>query len=85
MMPASDPVFAKGVKYLLDTQAPDGSWHVASGSIWLQPYFESGFPYAHDQWIPAAGTSGSTMALSVTVDSRPNSTARSSRTGSGER
>src|SRR5206468_1552884 len=56
-MRATDPVYAKGMKYLLDTQAADGSWHVKSRSIWLQPYFDSGFPYGTDQWISAAGTS----------------------------
>jgi ankyrin repeat protein len=66
-MATTDPVYAKGVKYLLRTQAADGSWHVKSRSIWLQPYFESGFPYGYDQWISAAGTSWATMALSLTV------------------
>jgi len=60
--------FRKGIKYLLRTQAPDGSWHVASRSIWLQPYFESGFPYGTDQWISVAGTSWAVMALSVSVE-----------------
>ena len=67
-MPVSDPVYGKGVKYLLNTQAADGSWHVNSRSIWLQPYFESGFPYGTDQWISAAGTSWAVMALSLTVE-----------------
>jgi hypothetical protein len=69
-MPASDAVYANGVKYLLKTQAPDGSWHVKSRSIWIQPYFESGFPYGPDQWISAAGTSWATIALSLTVDTQ---------------
>jgi ankyrin repeat protein len=64
----SDPVYQRGVKYLLRTQAPDGSWHVRSRSIWVQPYFESGFPYGHDQWISVAGTAWATMALSATVE-----------------
>ena len=68
-MAPSDAVYAKGVKYLMSTQAADGSWHVKSRSIWVQPYFESGFPYGTDQWISAAGTSWATMALSVTVAS----------------
>jgi ankyrin repeat protein len=67
-LPTTNPVYQKGVKYLLRTQAPDGSWHVASRSIWVQPYFESGFPYSHDQWISAAGTSWAVMALSLTVE-----------------
>jgi hypothetical protein len=64
----SDAAYAKGIKYLLKTQAPDGSWHVKSRSIWVQPYFESGFPYGHDQWISAAGTSWAAMALAVTAE-----------------
>ncbi len=67
-MQATDPVYASGVKYLLRTQAADGSWHVKTRSIWIQPYFESGFPYSHDQWISAAGTSWATMALSLTLE-----------------
>ena len=68
MSTTSDPVYKKGVKYLLRTQAPDGTWHVKSRSIWVQPYFESGFPYGHDQWISAAGTSWAVMALAQTVE-----------------
>jgi ankyrin repeat protein len=67
-MPVTDPVYQKGVRYLLRAQAGDGSWHVMTRSIWLQPYFDSGFPYAHDQWISAAGTAWASMALSLTVD-----------------
>ncbi len=67
-MRVDDPVYAKGVKYLLRTQAEDGSWHVKSRSIWVQPYFDSGFPYANDQWISAAGTAWATMALSLTAE-----------------
>lgn len=70
-MAPSNGVYAKGVKYLLGTQAADGSWHVNSRSIWLQPYFESGFPYGTDQWISVAGTAWATMALSVTATGRP--------------
>lgn len=75
-MPVANPVYANGVKYLLRTQAADGSWHVKSRSIWLQPYFESGFPYGSDQWISAAGTSWATMALSLTVEPRLVSSVR---------
>jgi hypothetical protein len=30
----------------------------------IQPYFESGFPYGHDQWISHAGTAWAVIALS---------------------
>ena len=61
-------MFKKGVEYLLKSQAADGSWHVKTRSLWVQPYFESGFPYGHDQWISAAGTSWAAMALSLTAE-----------------
>jgi ankyrin repeat protein len=67
-MQAGDPVYQKGIRYLMSTQAADGTWHVKSRSIWIQPYFESGFPYGHDQWISAAGTSWAAMALSLAVE-----------------
>jgi hypothetical protein len=41
---------------------------VKTRSIWVQPYFDSGFPYGEDQWISAAGTGWATMALSLTVE-----------------
>jgi prenyltransferase beta subunit len=62
---ADDVAYRKGIEYLLRTQATDGSWHVKSRSIWLQPYFESGFPYGRDQFISAAGTAWASMALST--------------------
>ncbi len=65
-MAVSDPVFRKGIDYLLRTQHADGSWQVATRSIWVQPYFESGFPHGHNQWISTAGTAWAVMALSLT-------------------
>ena len=62
-MAVSNPVYQKGVDYLLRTQASDGTWHVETRAIWLQPYFESGFPYGRDQFISAAGTAWAVMAL----------------------
>lgn len=61
-------VYQKGMRYLLRTQASDGSWHVKTRSFPVQPYFESGFPYGPDQWISAAGTSWASMALSLAVE-----------------
>lgn len=78
-VPTSNPIFRKGIDYLLRTQAADGSWHVATRSIWVQPYFESGFPYSHDQWISVAGTSWAVMALSLTAEPQ-----RISRNQTGE-
>jgi ankyrin repeat protein len=64
----SSVAYRRGVKFLLDTQFEDGSWHVISRSVKFQPYFDSGFPHGHDQWISAAGTSWAAMALALTAD-----------------
>jgi len=69
-MPASDAVYARGVRYLLGAQLPDGSWHVRSRAMGFQPYFESGFPHGQDQWISAAATSWAAMALALTLPGR---------------
>ena len=61
----ADPTYRRGVDYLLRTQAADGTWHVKSRSIWLQPYFESGFPYGQDQFISTAGTAWASFALAA--------------------
>jgi ankyrin repeat protein len=63
----SDQAYQKGVAHLLSTQAEDGSWHVASRAPKFQPYFESGFPYAHDQWISQWATCYAAMALSYSL------------------
>ena len=60
----------KGVKFLLGTQAPDGSWHVASRATKFQQYFESGFPYGHDQWISTMATGWAASALALAIDKR---------------
>jgi ankyrin repeat protein len=59
---------AKAVKFLLDTQSGDGSWHVASRATKFQQYFESGFPYSHDQWISTMATGWAASALALTLD-----------------
>ena len=45
-------------------QQQDGSLHVATRALTFQPYFESGFPHGHDQWISQAGTAMAAIALS---------------------
>lgn len=63
VLPA-DAAFRRGVEYLLQTQRDDGSWYVRSRAMKIQPYFESGFPYGHDQWISSMATAWAAMALS---------------------
>ena len=74
-IPTSDPAWRRGLDYLLRTQMEDGSWHVASR---LHPpaqvspiYFESGYPYKHDQYLSATAASLAVMAMSAALPSAP--------------
>jgi ankyrin repeat protein len=66
-IPASDPAYQRGLTFLLKAQKPDGSWHVKSRlhppAQVSPPYFETGFPYDHDQFVSAMGTSWAAAAL----------------------
>jgi hypothetical protein len=34
----------------------------------FQPFFESGFPYGHDQWISQMATGWAAAALTLAID-----------------
>ena len=57
------PTVTRALKFLLDTQGEDGTWHVTTRAQPFQEYYESGFPYAEDQFISIAATAWSTVAL----------------------
>ena len=63
----SNPAWRRGIDFLLKTEAADGSWHVASRihppAPVSPPYFETGYPYGHDQFISAAAASWAVMAF----------------------
>jgi len=59
---------AKGVRYLLASQSADGSWHVTTRATKFQQYFESGFPYGHDQWISTMATGWAASALALAIE-----------------
>jgi ankyrin repeat protein len=67
MLKASDPAYQRGVNYLLSTQHADGSWYVRSRAPKFQPFFESGFPYGHDQWISAMATGWGATAVAMAL------------------
>jgi len=62
-LPTTDPVYRRGVQFLLNTQLDDGSWYVRTRAIPVQPYFDSEFPHGSDQFVSAAATNWATMAL----------------------
>jgi ankyrin repeat protein len=67
-IPPSDPAVRRGIDFLLRTQQDDGTWHIVSRALGIQPYFQSGFPYDHDQWISQAGTAMATIALTLAAE-----------------
>jgi hypothetical protein len=66
-MTPADPVYKRGVDFLMKSQLADGSWHVASRALPIQPFFESGFPHGRDQFISAAATNWATAALALAI------------------
>ncbi len=63
--------FQRGLRFLLGTQAQDGSWHVTSrlhppGPV-SPPYFDTEFPKGHDQFISIMATSWAANALLMVI------------------
>jgi ankyrin repeat protein len=65
---ANDAAYRRGVRYLLTTQKPDGSWHVRNRAFGFQPRHDTGFPHGKDQWISAAATALAVTALAPVVE-----------------
>jgi ankyrin repeat protein len=70
-VPATDAALQRGAAWLRRTQHEDGSWHVKSRAMKIQPYFESGFPHGDDQWISQAATAWATVGLTATAIDEP--------------
>jgi ankyrin repeat protein len=70
-VPVADAAWRRGIQYLLDSQAPEGSWHVVSRlhppAPVSPPYFETGHPYGHDQFISTMGECLAVMALAAAL------------------
>ena len=64
MTKPEDDAYQKGINYLLEKQDDKGAWEVATRSFPIQPFVDSQFPpYNQDQFISAAATNWSVMAL----------------------
>ncbi|HVQ12148.1 MAG TPA: ankyrin repeat domain-containing protein [Vicinamibacterales bacterium] len=63
----NDPVWQKGLKFLVSTQARDGTWRVRTRMISpaeVSPeYFTTGFPYGKDEYLSYAGSCWAVLAL----------------------
>ena len=63
-----DPVYAKGVQWLLRNQLSDGSWFMPTRAVPVQPHtFESGFPHGWHQFASDSASSWAAMALLFTL------------------
>jgi ankyrin repeat protein len=66
-VPVADAHWQRGIDWLLKTQAADGSWHTRTRlyppAPLSPPYYESGLPYGHDQFLSAQGGAWADIAL----------------------
>lgn len=67
----TDIVWSKGIKFLLSTQAKDGTWRTRTRMISpaeVSPkYFATGFPYGKDEFLSYAGSCWAVMALAAAL------------------
>ncbi len=58
-----DPVYRRGVAYLLKARQPDGSWKVETRAKPVQVFFDNGDPHGKDQFISTPATAWAVAAL----------------------
>src|SRR5262249_11133325 len=59
----TDPAWQRGLRFLLQRQQDEGTWHVPRRAFPFQPTMGTGFPPHRDSWISAAATSWAVLAL----------------------
>jgi len=64
-LPVDHSTYQRGVRFLLDTQLEDGTWHVKTRSKPVQTFFDAGFPHDKDQFISVCATSWAVAALAA--------------------
>src|SRR5262249_21111226 len=72
-VPVTDPTWQRGLRFLLERQEDNGTWHVARRTFPFQPTMESGFPHHRDSWISATATSWAVLALTQALPVEPAS------------
>lgn len=63
----ANPAWERGLRFLLERQEDDGTWHVARRAFPFQPTMDSGFPHHRDSWVSTAATAWAAMALAQTL------------------
>src|SRR5215467_173417 len=72
-VPSNDPVYQRGVQWLLRNQLPDGSWFAPTRAVLVQPHTFESFPNGWHQFISDAASCWATMALLFTLPDKPHS------------
>lgn len=62
-VPVDDPVYRRGIAFLVHTQRTDGTWLLKSRSKPFQPYYEGGFPHGKNQFISSTASGWAAAAL----------------------
>lgn len=79
-VPVTGAAWRKGLNWLLSHQNPDGSWRVRTRMVSpaqvSPPYFETGFPFGHDQFISSSATAYASMALMLALPKAAHPAAR---------
>jgi ankyrin repeat protein len=76
-IPQTDPAWKTGLKFLISTQATDGTWRVRTRMLSpadVSPkYFQTGFPYSKDEFLSYAGSCWAVMALTRALNGKVDS------------
>ncbi|HTE18697.1 MAG TPA: ankyrin repeat domain-containing protein [Armatimonadota bacterium] len=67
-LPVTDPVYQRGVQFLLRTQEDDGTWYVYKRAIPANNYFDAEYPYGQSQYSSHMGACWATMALMLAAE-----------------
>jgi ankyrin repeat protein len=67
-MPVSDPIYQRGVQFLLRTQDEDGSWFVPKRVEPRNLFFDAAFPHGEAQYASFNATCWAMMALLQTTE-----------------
>jgi N-acyl-D-amino-acid deacylase len=78
-IPTAHPAYQRGLRFLLKTQEPDGSWRVETRlhppAPVSPPYFDSKFPHARSQFVSIMGTTWAAAAMSQALPKSTTTTA----------
>ena len=73
--PTSNPPMKQGIRFLLENQLEDGTWHVRRWTFPFQPTMKSGFPHGRDStnWSPRPACGAPTRECGGLTSSRGRS------------